>query len=386
MMTQQQEDKFNSRLLTFQEATDISTIDTKLPDPVASEFIRWKSDLTGLEGVQLTDLSTQAVSTFMQTVLDDTSASAAKTTLGAAGLTEDNTFSGDNTFTKTLTQKVGTDVASAAALTLGDGNIFDVTGTTAITSIATKGVGTMVVLQFDGILTFTHHATDLFLNNNGSDITTAAGDIAIMYEYATGDWRCLGYSYASGGFVTGGNSHDHSGGDGAVIPYSGMSFSTDIVKSDISTSLGVWINIETLTASGSGTVDFETSIDSTYDYYMVQMHGVTPATNGAILWCRVKNGSTWNISTDYDTGNQIICSGGLANSQALMGEVYLADPTEITKAKILKVSTAYWLSAGGAGGPNGGFYVDSADVNGIRFLMDSGNIATGQFTLYGMNK
>ena len=39
----------------------------------------------------------------------------------------------------------GSDVASAGALTLGtDGNYFDITGTTTITSIATLGIGTVV--------------------------------------------------------------------------------------------------------------------------------------------------------------------------------------------------------------------------------------------------
>lgn len=92
----------------------------------------------------------------------------------------------------------GADVASASALTLGnDGNYFDITGTTSITSIGTKGVGTRVLLQFDGILTLTHSATDLVLLS-GANITTAAGDHAEFVEYATGDWRMVSYSRADG--------------------------------------------------------------------------------------------------------------------------------------------------------------------------------------------
>lgn len=88
----------------------------------------------------------------------------------------------------------GADIASASALTLGgDGNYFDITGTTAITSIATVGVGMAVLLQFDAALTLTHHATDLILPG-GANITTAAGDHAIFVEYATGDWRCVSYT------------------------------------------------------------------------------------------------------------------------------------------------------------------------------------------------
>ena len=100
----------------------------------------------------------------------------------------------------------GADIASATGLVLGaDGNYFDVTGTTTITSIVTRRVGSIVKLHFDGILTLTHHATDLFLPTE-ANITTAAGDEAEFIEYATGDWRCIKYSKASGASVAGGET------------------------------------------------------------------------------------------------------------------------------------------------------------------------------------
>lgn len=103
-----------------------------------------------------------------------------------------------NTFTQTQTWSKGADVASANALTLGiDGNYFDITGTTAITSIGTLGIGTVIKLHFDGILTLTNHATDLILPG-GANITTAAGDEAEVVEYASGDWRCVSYQRYDG--------------------------------------------------------------------------------------------------------------------------------------------------------------------------------------------
>lgn len=97
-----------------------------------------------------------------------------------------------NAFTKTQTWAKGSDVASAAALALGDGNYYDITGTTSITSIVSKGVGTVVKLHFDDALTLTHHVTDLILPGS-SNIVTAAGDEAEFIEYAAGDWRCTNY-------------------------------------------------------------------------------------------------------------------------------------------------------------------------------------------------
>lgn len=94
--------------------------------------------------------------------------------------------------------KKGADVASDSALPLlNDGDYNDVTGTTTITSMDTVKVGTTKILHFDAILTLTHDASDLILPT-GANITTAAGDIAIFKEYATGDWECIGYQRASG--------------------------------------------------------------------------------------------------------------------------------------------------------------------------------------------
>ncbi len=109
-----------------------------------------------------------------------------------------------NLFTKTQQWAQGADVAAAATLTLGDdGNSFDITGSgVTITSIATKtdaqggGLGTWVKLQFDGANTLQYNATDIVLPA-AQDITTAAGDIAIFYEYALGDWRLSNYIEAA---------------------------------------------------------------------------------------------------------------------------------------------------------------------------------------------
>lgn len=91
----------------------------------------------------------------------------------------------------------GSDLASATSLTIGsDGNVFDVTGTTTITSFSDVAVGTCIILQFDGALTLTHHATDLILPT-GANITTAAGDVGMFVQYASGDWYCAAWTPAA---------------------------------------------------------------------------------------------------------------------------------------------------------------------------------------------
>ncbi len=96
--------------------------------------------------------------------------------------------------------EIGADIASAGALAVNIVGMFhDVTGTTTITSLAaaTNDTSKLKFLQFDGALTLTHHATDLILPG-AANITTAAGDIGIFYEYAAGDWRCVSYMRAAG--------------------------------------------------------------------------------------------------------------------------------------------------------------------------------------------
>jgi len=88
----------------------------------------------------------------------------------------------------------GADVASAAALTLGsDGNMFDITGTTTITSIVDLAIGTTVILRFDSALTLTHDVTKLNLIG-GASITVSAGDVAIFTQVTAAIWDMVSFA------------------------------------------------------------------------------------------------------------------------------------------------------------------------------------------------
>jgi hypothetical protein len=104
----------------------------------------------------------------------------------------------------------GADVASNSALpVLTDGNYFDVTGTTSVTSInTTGGAGTLIKLHFDGAVTLTHHSTNLIIAG-AANFTTEAGDEVEFVEYDTGKYRMTGWSLA--GTAPGG------GGGGAFL-------------------------------------------------------------------------------------------------------------------------------------------------------------------------
>lgn len=89
----------------------------------------------------------------------------------------------------------GADIASATTINLdtATGDYVHVTGTTTITGVTLKQ-GQERTIVFDGALTFTHGAS--LILPEGVNITTAAGDSAILRGEASGVVRCVSYERA----------------------------------------------------------------------------------------------------------------------------------------------------------------------------------------------
>jgi len=276
----------------------------------------------------------------------------------------------------------GADIASATALTPGtDGNYFDVTGTTTITSIATTGgPGTVIGLHFDGALTLTHHATDLILPS-AANITTAAGDEAILVEYASGDYRVISYSKADGTAVVGGS--------------------------------GALTKIATATASNSTSIDFTSGIDSTYEEYELHVIDLVPATDNTSLYLRTdsdagasfdsgasdygyasnrldSDASSSSHSTSGDSSathillaNQV----GSAAGESLSGVIRFFNPAGTAAKKIFDFNMSHLDSTNSIRVMHGaGVRLSTGDVDAVRLVMSSGNITSGEFKLYGIEK
>lgn len=190
MVNQEQTERLD-RTFTIPE-TDAYAGSFVLPGDVerANRFLAFDA-LGGPTVAVGTTPTTTPVSAFMESLLSSADASSVRTQIDAAALGTANVF------TKTQTWKLGVDVASASALALGDGNIFTITGSNAITSIGTKGVGTLVLLRFAAALTLTHDNDNIELQT-GANITTAAGDTVFAHEHASGKWRLTNYARADG--------------------------------------------------------------------------------------------------------------------------------------------------------------------------------------------
>ena len=84
----------------------------------------------------------------------------------------------------------GSDLASASTLPLpAEGCFFNVTGTTAITGIATTYIGRYAFLSFQAATPLTNSAN--FKIPGGANYTTAAGDSALVVQTGSSAWSCL---------------------------------------------------------------------------------------------------------------------------------------------------------------------------------------------------
>lgn len=172
---------------------------------------------------------------------------------------------------------------------------------------------------------------------------------------------------------------------------------------------GGLVLLQTKSASGVATVDFTTSIDATYDEYLFVLSGILPATDAQLLDLQISTdgGATWKAGgTDYRRVFNVLSSAGtntvsgtsgesrlvIANNlsnntgRPLGGEVRLFEPSS---AMIVKPFT-WQLGAFDGSNVNlytgTGTYVVGTAITGVRFLMGSGNIASGTFSMYGISK
>ena len=172
--------------------------------------------------------------------------------------------------------------------------------------------------------------------------------------------------------------------------------------------------LATASASSSATIDFTSGIDSTYDEYEFHFQSVIPATNGAFLLLRTSSNA--GVSFDSGSGNYkwgvngvnlntaastpdassdtsirlTLFSTGISNTAAdggISGVVRLFFPAGTASNKQVKLHTIYANNASVTISLDGGGYRNSTSaVNAVRFLMDTGNITSGLFKLYGVRK
>lgn len=268
----------------------------------------------------------------------------------------------------TIASATTTDIGGEAERTL------HITGSEDITSFGTAAAGVWRRLIFDDALSLTHNATSLILPD-GVDITTAAGDTAVMVSEGSGNWRCESYNRAA-----------------------------RRVNSER------WRLISSEDASSSSAILF--SLDTTnagYDQFLIEAVDVIVGTSAATLNLRLGSNGTGGA---FDSGSTDYAYAGFAITEDTSGGPFSANSTGASAFQIAggalntapsdadiiirgagsaSRATHVISSASYRGSTNSQIYdiqfkgrrTSSVVHNAVRIYPSAGVITSGTFRLYG---
>lgn len=167
--------------------------------------------------------------------------------------------------------------------------------------------------------------------------------------------------------------------------------------------------LETETASGSATLDFACP-SSTYDQYVFELANVLPATDATRLFVRVStdSGSSFDSGNNYGTSDWRWTVGGTAAGGSVgTSGIVIPATTELSNTaeeglsgnlKFYNVNSTVshkhvvgslffqGTSTLQVGVSQIGVYLSTSAITDVRFLMETGNVATGVIRCYGIAK
>ena len=202
----------------------------------------------------------------------------------------------------------------------------------------------------------------------------------------------------------------------SLVKYNNNSISA--VTSAASIPSGALVPIKTLTASSSSTLSFvdgssDVVLDSTYPIYVFKFINIHPATDSAKFMVNFRDGGTNYDATKtttaffaahaeddsltqftYSTGDDVAQSTGNAplslgvgngNDESCNGEMFLYSPSSTTFVKhFISTTNIYYSGNRTMQTFVAGYANVTAAIDGVQFVMESGNIDSGKIKLYGI--
>ena len=171
-----------------------------------------------------------------------------------------------------------------------------------------------------------------------------------------------------------------------------------------------WVELQSVTASSSATVDLETDIGGDYDEYMIVVSDAIPSTDGRQLFIRLKVGGSYQTSSyqyhsNYSRSSANTYAGDSSTSQGYIDtnatgagnasnesgynvKVYFSSPDSTSTFKgVTVIGDCYASDGNSVTMLSVGHYEGAATaLTGVRFYMSTDNISSGIFTLYGLKK
>jgi len=166
--------------------------------------------------------------------------------------------------------------------------------------------------------------------------------------------------------------------------------------------------ISSVTASGSASVNFTSGITSTYDTYVVYGEGIVPAEDDRELYIRTSTdgGSSFDNSSgnynwiinEYETGSyagsnsasdasgrMVVAGIGNASGESINFKMYIHAPSNAALQTFMDGEVVFMRATGVMRHNRFGVRrISAADVDAIQFIMGSGNITSGRFSLFGI--
>jgi len=215
-------------------------------------------------------------------------------------------------------------------------------------------------------------------------------------------------------------------GSAGTIPYQSSSSTTAMLSAGTSgqvltsggagaptwttPSAGALVYLSTVTASNSATVDIETTFSSTYDAYLLVVSNLVVGNDNATLVGRFKlNGAYVTTSTYYGKLMNLVSTTGTFNADNTNGltafyigtnlgadtsdiagfNINIYNPSSTTKQKRVVFSGVASASSGVGASQTTTFFGSGSNsgtgaMTGLRLFMNSGNITSGTFRLYGI--
>jgi len=172
---------------------------------------------------------------------------------------------------------------------------------------------------------------------------------------------------------------------------------------------GSLVLIDSVTASDDASVTLGTTDwDSSYNVYMVTFNKMIPATDNTNINARLTKASDNSVdsSSNYDRAMEDLRAdssyysyqstdsdamyldlSGTGTGEQVNGVAYLFNFNDSSEYSFLTFENTGLDSSANLRGRQGGFILTVAQAtNGIQFYFSSGNIASGDFKLYGLKK
>jgi hypothetical protein len=289
-------------------------------------------------------------------------------------------------------------MATGNAINANSTGLVRYNGSGTFDSVTTTNHDVLIGAASNGITNVAPSATSgVPLISQGASSDPAFGT-AVVAGGGTGLTTTTAYGLIAGGTTATGNFQNTGAGSSGQVLVSGGASALP-AWTNASTAGSSWVLIQTQAASNSATIDFTTGITSTYTNYVFVLSNVVPANSTNLTMVVSVNGGSSYITTNYQAGDNItsynsatwansntttsmVITGGLSNTDpGLSGTFWLSNITT-AKPPVANWSTMQWN--GVRMGVGASYNTTTSGVNAFRWAAVTGNITSGNFSLYGI--